>query len=143
VYEKQREAARNVQIYRGDVMARHARSSEQSAAGYNTNATYDRTPSGASVKKDLEYSLKDDHAMEQWARETVGVCWHFLCTCKMALREDHGVVDERLSFYGVQGLKVADMSIAPKMVSANTYNTAVMIGKKASDIFIEDLGLKK
>ena len=32
--------------------------------------------------------------------------------------------------------------MCPENVAANTYNTALMVGEKAADIFIEELGLK-
>ena len=56
--------------------------------------------------------------------------------------ERGGVVDPRLSVYGVQGLKVADMSIAPSNVSANTYSTALVIGEKAAIMIAKELGIK-
>ncbi len=58
----------------------------------------------------------------------------------MKPRDHNGVVDARLNVYGIQNLKVADMSIAPSNVSANTYNTALIIGEKAAVIIAEDLG---
>jgi alcohol oxidase len=58
----------------------------------------------------------------------------------MAPREDQfGVVDGSLNVYGVKGLKVADLSIAPSNVSANTNNTALTIGEKAADIILQEL----
>ena len=59
----------------------------------------------------------------------------------MAPREEGGVVDPGLNVYGTKGLKVADLSIAPGNVAANTNNTALMIGEKAADIVIRELGL--
>lgn len=64
-----------------------------------------------------------------------------LGTCKMAPREEGGVVDESLGVYGVEGLKIAGMSIPPLNVAANTNNAAIVIGKKAADIFIRELRL--
>jgi alcohol oxidase len=60
----------------------------------------------------------------------------------MKPRERGGVVDPRLNVYGVQGLKVADMSIAPSNVAANTYSTALVIGEKAAMIIAEELGIE-
>ena len=81
----------------------------------------------------------------------------------MKPREKGGVVDTRLNVYGVQGLKVADMSIAPSnvatvslhsgdtsdtpashldMIMKNTYSTAITIGEKAATIIAEDLGIR-
>ena len=78
----------------------------------------------------------------------------------MKPREDGGVVDSRLNVYDLKNLKVAgtrrppqlyppglnsnlaDMSIAPGNVGANTYSTAVAIGEKAAVIIGEELGIK-
>ena len=53
-----------------------------------------------------------------------------------------GVVDSRLNVYGIRGLKVADLSIGPGNVSANTYSTAPVIREKAAVIIAEELGIK-
>ena len=60
----------------------------------------------------------------------------------MKPRERGGVVDPRLNVYGVQGLKVVDMSIAPSNVAANTYSTALVIGEKAAVMIAEELGIE-
>lgn len=89
----------------------------------------------------IEYKAEDDELIDQWLRENVATTWHSLGTCKMAPREENGVVDETLSVYGVMGLKVADLSIPPSNVGAHTNNVALTIGEKAASIFIEELGL--
>jgi len=61
----------------------------------------------------------------------------------MAPREKTGVVDGNLSVYGVKGLKLADLSVPPENVGANTGNTAFLVGEKAADIFVKELGLDK
>jgi alcohol oxidase len=60
----------------------------------------------------------------------------------MVPRDKGVVVVANLSVYGVNGLKLADLSIPPENVGANTNNTALMIGEKAADIFIRELGLR-
>ena len=60
----------------------------------------------------------------------------------MKPREQGGVVDAKLNVYGLRGLKVADMSIAPGNVSANTHGTALVIGEKATVIIAEELRIK-
>lgn len=74
-------------------------------------------------------------------RENINTTWHSLGTTKMAPRDDGGVVDSSLSVYGVEGLKVVDLSIVPENVGANTNNTAFVVGEKAADIIAKDLGI--
>lgn len=83
-----------------------------------------------------------DSAIEQWVRNNINTAYHPMGTCKMAPLENMGVVDGTLSVYGVKGLKIADMSIVPENVSGNTMSTALLIGEKVADIFINELGLK-
>ncbi|KAI2464626.1 GMC oxidoreductase-domain-containing protein [Annulohypoxylon bovei var. microspora] len=90
---------------------------------------------------EIEYSAEDDVVLEKFLRENVSTTWHSLGTCKMLPRDQEGVVDRGLSVYGVRGLKIADLSIAPRNVAANTNDTALAVGERAADIFIKELGL--
>ncbi|KAF8206181.1 hypothetical protein K438DRAFT_1904949 [Mycena galopus ATCC 62051] len=66
----------------------------------------------------------------------------YLGTCAMKPQSQKGVVDPRLNVYGVKNLKVADLSVVPTNVAANTYNTALVVGEKAALLIAEDLGIK-
>lgn len=97
------------------------------------------------IHDDLEYSKEDIAQVEEWVKRHVETTWHSLGTCSMAPKEGnsivkHGVLDERLNVHGVQGLKVADLSICPDNVGCNTYSTALLIGEKCAVLVAEDLG---
>ncbi|CAL1547963.1 unnamed protein product [Lymnaea stagnalis] len=60
---------------------------------------------------------------------------HITGTCKMGSADDvSAVVDPQLRVKGIVGLRVADASITPHVVSASTHALAVLIGEKAADI---------
>lgn len=71
-------------------------------------------------------------------RRTANTAFHPVGTCRMA-PGPNGVVDDRLRVHGLQGLRIADASIMPTMVSGNTNAASIMIGEKASDLIREDL----
>jgi len=136
-YKKSRELARRMKYYAGDLVIEHPKFKEGS------KATTQQSRSPASLTEpEIVYTKEDDDAIDQYHRETVQTTWHSIGTCAMKSRESGGVVDERLNVYGVEGLKIADCSITPANVGANTYNTAIAIGEKAAVIIAEDLGLK-
>ena len=63
--------------------------------------------------------------------------YHPVGTCSMGQGE-LAVVDAALRVHGIKGLRVADASIMPKIISGNTNATCIMIGEKASAMIIAD-----
>jgi choline dehydrogenase len=78
-----------------------------------------------------------DADLEVFARRAADTIFHPAGTCRMgpADRKDT-VVDARLRVKGVDGLRVADASIMPEVVSAPLHASCVMIGEKAADLIL-------
>jgi choline dehydrogenase len=81
--------------------------------------------------------MDDDAGTLDWARNHTASIYHPTGTCKMGDGKG-AVVDARLRVHGIEGLRVADCSIMPEIVSGNTNAPAIMIGEKASDLILED-----
>jgi choline dehydrogenase len=78
--------------------------------------------------------LASDAALDAWMRREVTTTNHISGTCKMGPAADPlAVVDERGRVHGLEGLRVADASIMPDCVRANTNATAMMIGERMAD----------
>lgn len=78
-----------------------------------------------------------DHALEQFAREKGGTVYHPVGTCRMG-EDATAVLDSRLRVRGVDGLRVIDASVMPRMVSTNTNAAAIMIGEKGAAMMLHD-----
>ena len=90
----------------------------------------------ASSHSPREDVVSDEDILE-WVRNTATTIYHPAGTCKMG-SDDQAVVDARLRVRGIEGLRVADCSIMPEIVSGNTNAPAIMIGEKASDLILQD-----
>lgn len=77
--------------------------------------------------------MDDDAGTLDWARNNSVSIYHPTGTCKMG-SDVNAVVDSQLRVHGLTGLRVADCSIMPEIVSGNTNAPAIMIGEKASDL---------
>lgn len=77
----------------------------------------------------------DDAAILAFIRRHATTIWHPVGTARMG-QDDLAVVDDRLRVRGVAGLRVADASIMPRMVSGNTNAACIMIGEKAADLIL-------
>ncbi|KAF9004050.1 hypothetical protein BDQ17DRAFT_1325916 [Cyathus striatus] len=140
-YKKSREYARRMNSYQGESPIDHPhfpQGSEGSAKAVNKPVDIQSS--------EIYYTAADNKAIDEYHRKMVETTWHSslykMGTCAMKPRAQGGVVDARLNVYGTSDLKVADLSICPGNVGANTYNTAIAVGEKAALIIAEDLGIR-
>ena len=73
----------------------------------------------------------DAAALEQFIRNGLVTFWHQCGTAKMG-RDGMSVVDTTLKVYGVEGLRVADGSVLPRVTTGNTMAPCVVIGERAA-----------
>jgi choline dehydrogenase len=66
--------------------------------------------------------------------------WHPVGTCRMGLADDPlAVVDSRARVHGVEGLRVADASIMPRVPRATTAMPTVVVGERVARMLMEDV----
>ncbi|MEO5734966.1 MAG: GMC family oxidoreductase N-terminal domain-containing protein [Rubrivivax sp.] len=82
-------------------------------------------------------SVKTAAQLEAFARARGGTVFHPTSTCRMG-GDARSVVDARLRVRGVEGLRVIDASVMPRVVSTNTNAAAIMIGEKGAALILED-----
>ncbi|MEO1493287.1 MAG: GMC family oxidoreductase N-terminal domain-containing protein [Pseudomonadota bacterium] len=80
---------------------------------------------------------RTDEDLLDVARSISQTIYHPTSTCRMG-HDPLAVVDDRLCVHGLTGLRIADASIMPAIVSGNTNAPAIMIGEKASDLILAD-----
>jgi choline dehydrogenase-like flavoprotein len=85
-------------------------------------------------------SVGDDDASLAKAAGDIGTTiFHPVGTAKMGTAGDStAVVDQRLRFHGISGLRVADASVMPTITSGNTNTPTAMIAEKAAALILQD-----
>jgi choline dehydrogenase len=83
-------------------------------------------------------SVRSDNDLIQDARNRSGTVYHPVGTCRMGRDIATATVDARLRVHGIKGLRVADASVFPSIISGNTNASAMMVGAKAAMMILED-----
>ena len=82
----------------------------------------------------MDAELASDAALDDWLMANSGTSHHVSGTCKMGpASDDMAVVDQQGRIHGLENIRVADASIMPDCIRANTNATTIMIGEKVAD----------
>ncbi len=85
--------------------------------------------------------VQSDEEILQFARETGNTGYHLVGTCKMGPSTDPlAVVSPQLRVHGMNGLRVIDASVMPRVTSSNTCAATIMIGEKGADMLLNPSG---
>jgi choline dehydrogenase-like flavoprotein len=81
--------------------------------------------------------VRSDDDWVSFARQNGQTIYHPIGTCRMG-EDDGAVVDLRLRVRGLDGVRVVDAAVMPKMVSGNIQAAVMMVAEKAADLILED-----
>ena len=79
-------------------------------------------------------------ALEDFIRDATVTYRHQTCTARMG-RDAMAVVDSNLAAYGIEGLRIADGSIMPRVPTGNTMAPCVIVGERCGEILQNKYGL--
>lgn len=81
--------------------------------------------------------IESDEDILEYIRTTGQTTQHMVGTCKMGI-DAMAVVDERLRVHGLTGLRIADASVMPTIISGNTSVPCMMIGERCAEMVLAD-----
>lgn len=83
--------------------------------------------------------VQTDEEIADYCRRTHNTVYHPAGSVRMGADDDTmSPLDARLRVKGVKGLRVADASVMPELVTVNPNITTMMIGERAADLIKED-----
>lgn len=96
-------------------------------------------PLGSAIAEEIvpgKHVQSDDEILD-YLRKTGSAVSHLVGTCRMGI-DEMAVVDERLRVRGITGLRVADASIMPTVISGGTSVPCMVIGEKCAEMVLQD-----
>ena len=81
--------------------------------------------------------VHDTHGLRDYVRRSVVTYHHVSGTCRMGIGAD-AVVDPELRVHGIDGLRVADASVLPRITTGNTNAPAIMVAERAAELLSRD-----
>ena len=85
-------------------------------------------------------TTNNNDSLDDWMLKNVWIGQHLSGTCKMGSADDPmSVVDQYGNLHGFAGIRVADASIMPDCIRANTNLTTIMIGERVSEWVLGDI----
>ena len=81
-------------------------------------------------------TAKDEAGLRTYVQTHCSTVWHVAGTCRMG-HDRMAVVDPKLRVHGIEGLRLADASVMPDIVSGNTNAACIMIGEKCADMVLQ------
>jgi choline dehydrogenase len=85
------------------------------------------------IQPGMDFS--SDANILQFIRDKAETVYHPSGTCKMGF-DENAVVDKELKVHGIKGLRIADASIMPTLISGNTNAACMMIGERCADFIM-------
>ena len=85
------------------------------------------------IKREVMPGNLSGAELEAYIRDAASTYWHHVGTAKMG-NDAMSVVDGSLKVYGLDGLRIADASIMPRITTGNTMAPCVVIGERAAEL---------
>ena len=82
-----------------------------------------------------DMDINDDAALTDHIRASAETIYHPVGTCSMGPKDNaNSVVDPELKVIGIEGLRVADASVMPRLIGGNTNAPTIMVAEKCADM---------